>query len=1094
MVEEDLYRSGQPNELNFPFLEKLGLKTVVFVAPEEPNQRFINFLDDQDINLHHLGSNSAVNTWDPISEEVVLEALNLILDPGSYPLMIMCNLGRHRTGTVVGCLRKLQRWNLTSIFEEYRKYAGPKVRFIELFDTDLVGIPVPHTKCKFGCPLRLDIKRKLSNRSDRVKAVDFHQSEPWLLTALYNGVAYIWNHESQALVKTFEVCDLPVRAAKFIERKSWIITGSDDNQVRVFNYNTHEKVTTFEAHSDYIRHIAVHPTQSFVLTCSDDMLIKLWDWEKGWKNIQVFEGHTHYVMQVAFNPKDPNTFASACMDKTVKVWSLGSSTANYTLEGHEKGVNCVDYYNGGDKPYLVTGADDKLVMVKVWDYQNKTCVQTLEGHTNHVSVICYHPELPIIISGSEDGTVRIWHANTYRLENTLNYGMERVWCIAYQRGNNDVAIGYDEGTISIKVLQREYYLGKEEPAVSMDSSGKIIFAKHNEIQTANVKASVEDNVKDGERLGLPTKELGNCEVYPQTLQHSPNGRFVVVCGDGEYIIYTALAWRNKSFGSALEFVWALDSNEYAIRESSSKIKLFKSFKEKTNVNIKPSFSAEGIFGGALLGIRGSNFLNFYDWETGACIRRVDVIAKQVIWSESDLVVIICEESSYVLKFNRVAYQQYLDAHGGITDESGIEEAFELITEVTESVRTGVWVGDCLIYTNSANRLNYLVGEQVSTVSHFDQTKYLLGYIPRDNRIFLTDKDLNVYSFTLPVSIIEYQTAVLRGDVAHAEKLLPTIPEDQRNRVARFLESQDMKEQALEVSTDVEHKFDLAIQLGKLEVAYIIASEVDVEDKWKVLGDAALSSWKYSLAEECLRKAKDLESLLLFYQASGNANGIAEVASLAVFASKTQLNSKEEKGKYNTAFLANLLRSDVEKCLDILVATERIPEAALMAKTYLPSKVSPIVKNWREKLLIDGKRKTSEAIADPVEYPNLFPDFKYALFAEEMIRTTRLKRVPAATQYTELKGALDWDAIAALKEKFPDGIPTFSQTSYKPSLSVNGDDIDGVSDNMSHMSLEVNTTGTGSLRGDTDFDDVSSVAADSVLSGPLDIQTLDSDLS
>ena len=39
------------------------------------------------------------------------------------------------------------------------------------------------------------------------------------------------------------------------------------------------------------------------------------------------------------------------------------------------------------------------------------------------------------------------------------------------------------------------------------------------------------------------------------------GRFVVVCGDGEYIIYTAMALRNKSFGSAQEFVWAADSSE-----------------------------------------------------------------------------------------------------------------------------------------------------------------------------------------------------------------------------------------------------------------------------------------------------------------------------------------------------------------------------------------------------------------------------------------------------------------------------------------------------------------------------------------------------
>ena len=47
-------------------------------------------------------------------------------------------------------------------------------------------------------------------------------------------------------------------------------------------------------------------------------------------------------------------------------------------------------------------------------------------------------------------------------------------------------------------------------------------------------------------------------------------RFVVVCGDGEYIIYTAMALRNKSFGSAQEFVWASDSSEY-VRSLSNRM-------------------------------------------------------------------------------------------------------------------------------------------------------------------------------------------------------------------------------------------------------------------------------------------------------------------------------------------------------------------------------------------------------------------------------------------------------------------------------------------------------------------------------------------
>lgn len=74
-------------------------------------------------------------------------------------------------------------------------------------------------------------------------------------------------------------------------------------------------------------------------------------------------------MNIAFNPKDSNTFASACLDRTVKVWSLGSSTANFTLDAHDKGVNYVEYYHGGDKPYLVTTGDDRFAFPLITLYR-----------------------------------------------------------------------------------------------------------------------------------------------------------------------------------------------------------------------------------------------------------------------------------------------------------------------------------------------------------------------------------------------------------------------------------------------------------------------------------------------------------------------------------------------------------------------------------------------------------------------------------------------------------------------------------------------------------------------------------------------------
>eukprot|EP00983_Pelagomonas_calceolata_P004127 133698-Pelagomonas_calceolata.AAC.1 len=53
------------------------------------------------------------------------------------------------------------------------------------------------------------------------------------------------------------------------------------------------------------------------------------------------------VQTVTFNPKDNNTFASASLDRSIKVWSLGQPMPNFTLEGHDKGVNCLDYFSGG---------------------------------------------------------------------------------------------------------------------------------------------------------------------------------------------------------------------------------------------------------------------------------------------------------------------------------------------------------------------------------------------------------------------------------------------------------------------------------------------------------------------------------------------------------------------------------------------------------------------------------------------------------------------------------------------------------------------------------------------------------------------------
>ncbi|KAK6264039.1 hypothetical protein QUC31_012162, partial [Theobroma cacao] len=239
-----------------------------------------------------------------------------------------------------------------------------------------------------------------------------HQTMVMILAALYSGNVCIWDYQLQKIEKSFKVTESPARSAKFIVRENWIVVGADDGFIRVYNYDTMEMIKEIEAHTDFIRSLAIHPTLPFILSSSDDKLIKLWDWEKGWICSRIFEGHGHYVMQVAFNPKDLNTFASASLDCTIKIWNMDSASPNFTLDAHAKGINCIEFFVAANKPYLISGSDDYTA--KVWDYETKSCVQTLEGHTHNVTAICGHPELPNIITCSEDGTVGVWDTTSYR--------------------------------------------------------------------------------------------------------------------------------------------------------------------------------------------------------------------------------------------------------------------------------------------------------------------------------------------------------------------------------------------------------------------------------------------------------------------------------------------------------------------------------------------------------------------------------------------------------------------------------------------------------------------------------------------------------
>ncbi|MEQ2165532.1 hypothetical protein GOODEAATRI_017786 [Goodea atripinnis] len=242
--------------------------------------------------------------------------------------------------------------------------------------------------------------------------------------------------------------------------------------------------------------------------------------------------------------------------------------------------------------------------------------------------------------------------------------------------------------------------------------------------------------------------------------------------------------------------------------------------------------------------------------------------------------------------------------------------------------------------------------------------YLLGYIPKNNRLYLGDKELNITSYSLLLSVLEYETAVMRKDFSMADSVLPTIPMEQRARVAHFLEKQVslpsqhstiLKQQALAVSTDPEHKFELALQLGELRTAQELALEATVRKSFMLV---------YAVCN-------DYGGLLLLATASSTTEMVEKLAEGA-----------EKDGKTNVAFLAYFMQGRIQISQKVF----------LLLKAHwqeLGLSLSPrVVKLWKENLS-EVNQKAADALADPSQYSNLFPGLQQALLAEQYLKETHV---------------------------------------------------------------------------------------------------------
>jgi tyrosine-protein phosphatase SIW14 len=128
VIDHQVFRSAFPQDRNLDFLDALGVKTLLCFVDTDPSDGYSAFIRTNGVKRVRIDISPNKEGRVMTSSDSICEALLVVLDATNYPLYIHCNRGRHRTGCVIACMRKVQGWPMEAIVAEYEAYSNPKTR------------------------------------------------------------------------------------------------------------------------------------------------------------------------------------------------------------------------------------------------------------------------------------------------------------------------------------------------------------------------------------------------------------------------------------------------------------------------------------------------------------------------------------------------------------------------------------------------------------------------------------------------------------------------------------------------------------------------------------------------------------------------------------------------------------------------------------------------------------------------------------------------------------------------------------------------------------------------------------------------------
>uniref|UniRef100_A0A915E442 Coatomer subunit alpha n=1 Tax=Ditylenchus dipsaci TaxID=166011 RepID=A0A915E442_9BILA len=698
--------------------------------------------------------------------------------------------------------------------------------------------------------------KKFESKSARVKGISFHPTRPWVLASLHSGVIQLWT--------------IGFRGVDFHAQQPIFVSGGDDYKIKVWNYKQRN--------------------------ASDDQTVRIWNWQSR-NSIAILTGHNHYVMCAQFHATE-DLVASASLDQTVRIWDIsglrkknaapgmGASGGSAVRTG-TSGISSTqaDLFGQPDVivKHVLEGHDRGVNWVKLWRYNESKAweVDSCRGHYNNVSCVLFHPKAELILSNSEDKSIRVWDMQKRTCLQNFRHDNDRFWVLAAHPSLGMFAAGHDNGMIVFKIE-------RERPPYSIYEN-LVYYVKERQLRRLDLTTNkdialtqLKPNKLTQPYYSLHYNPAEHCFLVitrPHNLEASTYDTYKLNNEDGGCEAVDA----KRSPGIAA--VWVA-RNRFAVLEKNHQI-VIRDLTNKDNRKIEQIQPIDDIF------YAGTGLLLL---KTADSVQMFDVQQKRVLVSAK------VSKVKYVHWSRNMEYAAFLSKH----TLTLLTKKLEVLCTIQESTRikSGAWDENGVFIYTTSNHIKYaLTAGDHGIIRTLDLPIYLLAV--RGARLYCLNREAAPIELTIDPTEYRFKLSLINQ---RYDEVLNMVRNSNLlgQSIIAYLQKKGYPEVALHFVKDEKTRFGLALECGNLQVALEAAKVLDDKTVWEALGEAALLQGNHQVVEMAYQRTKDFEKLAFLYLITGNTEKLQKMMKIAQI-------RKDTHGHYQTA----LYLGDLEERIKVL---------------------------------------------------------------------------------------------------------------------------------------------------------------------------------